>query len=223
MAPPLDVARPRRPPGGLPRLSPRLPAARRRPVPAHARLSARAALRRGPPSLDRAARRTARRPLLPRPLRAARAHQPARARRRHRHRRGAAGARADRGLLLPAGPAVPALDLRRLRGGERGVALRLAAREPLVDGRLSAAARARRRHQRYRRRGDRHDPDAALARHGHRRRRVGRRRRTGYAGRRAAARGARGVARALRAPRRGRAAASASSPTGTSTPSSSMP
>ena len=200
MAPPLGIARPGGPPGRVPGVSARVLAARRSALSADAGLPPGAALRRGPPSLDRAARRTARRPLLPRPLRAARAHQSARAGRRHRRRRGAAGARADRGLLLPAGPAVSALDLRRLRGGERGAALRLAAREPLVDGGLSATARARRRHQRDRCRGDRHDPRAALARHGHRRRGVGRRLRTGRAGRRTAARGARGAARALRAP-----------------------
>ena len=204
MAPPLDVARPRRPPGGLPRLSPRLPAARRRPVPAHARLSARAALRRGPPSLDRDAGGAGGRALLPRALRAACPHQPARAGRPDRRRRRPAGSHPDRRLLLRAGPRLPALDLRRVCGTQCRVGLHVAARKPFADGCLSAAAGPGGWHERRRRRGDRHDPCAALARHGHRRRGLGRRRELAGAARRAGARRARGAPRPLRAARRRR-------------------
>ncbi|TMA54766.1 MAG: sugar transferase [Deltaproteobacteria bacterium] len=164
MAPPLDVARPGRPPGGLPRLSPRVPAARRGAVPADARLPARAALRRGPPPLDRDARGAGGGALLPRALRAARAQQRARAGRPDRRCRGPAGARPDRRLLLRAGPRLPALDLRGVRGPQRRAALPVATRQPVVDGGLPAAAGPGGRHERRRRRGDRHDPRAARAR-----------------------------------------------------------
>ena len=204
MAPPLGVARPGGPPGRLSRLSPRLPAARRRSAAPHPGLPAGGALRPGPPSLDRHAGGPGGRPLLPRALRASRARQSARAGRHDRRGRRPPGSDPDRRLLLPAGPRLPALDLRRVRRAQRRAPLRLAAREPVADGCLPAAAGPGGRHERRRRRGDRHDPRAALARHGHRRRGLRRRCERGRAARRAPPRAARGAPGALRAARRGR-------------------
>src|SRR5437870_4735734 len=204
MAPPLGVARAGGPPGRLSRLSPRLSAARRRTAAAHPGLPAGAALRPGPPSLDRHAGGAGGCPLLPRPLRAPCARESACAGGDDRRRRGPPGPGPDRRLLLPAGPRLPALDLRGVRRAQRRAPLRLAAREPVADGRLPAAAGPGGRHQRRRRRGDRHDPRAALARHGHRRRGVRRRRERGRPARRAPPRAARGAPGALRAVRRGR-------------------
>src|SRR5439155_1724423 len=162
IAPPLGVARPGGPPGRLSRLSPRLPAARRRSAAPHPGLPAGGALRPGPPSLDRHAGGPGGRPLLPRALRASRARQSARAGRHDRRGRRPPGSDPDRRLLLPAGPRLPALDLRRVRRAQRRAPLRLAAREPVADGCLPAAAGPGGRHERRRRRGDRHDPRAAL-------------------------------------------------------------
>src|SRR5438552_2744045 len=175
MAPALGDPGRGRPAGGLPRLSARLRPAHARSPAADAGLSPRRPLRRGAPPLAGVARRAGRRPLLPRALRGARAHPAARSRGCAAGSRRAPGARAGRGLLLPPGPHVPALDLRRAGGARRDAAGRLAARQPPAPRQLPAPARAGGGHQRHRGRGDRHHPGAALARHGHRGRGGGRR------------------------------------------------
>src|SRR5207249_1318019 len=192
-----------RPAGGLPRLSARLRPAHARSPAADAGLSPRRPLRRGAPPLAGDARRAERRPLLPRALRGARAHPAARSRGCAAGSRRAPGARAGRGLLLPPGPHVPALDLGRAGGARRDAAGRLAARQPPAPRQLPAAARPGGGHQRHRGRGDRHHPGAALARHGHRGRGGGRWD-VPRGARRARARRARGPARPLPAPRGGR-------------------
>src|SRR5438876_827759 len=203
MAPALGDPGRGRPAGGLPRLSARLRPAHARPPAADAGLSPGRPLRRGAPPLAGDARRAGRRPLLPRALRGARAHPAARSRGRATGGRRAPGARAGRGLLLPPGPHVPALDLGRAGGARRDAAGRLAARQSPAPRQLPAPARAGGGHQRHRGRGDRHHPGAALARHGHRGRGGGRRH-VPRGARRARARRARGAARALPAPRGGR-------------------
>src|SRR5947208_3467639 len=203
MAPALGDPGRGRPAGGLPRLSARLRPAHARPPAADAGLSPGRPLRRGAPPLAGDARRAGRRPLLPRALRGARAHPAARSRGRAAGGRRAPGARAGRGLLLPPGPHVPALDLGRAGGARRDAAGRLAARQSPAPRQLPAPARAGGGHQRHRGRGDRHHPGAALARHGHRGRGGGRRH-VPRGARRARARRARGAARALPAPRGGR-------------------
>src|SRR5438094_646015 len=203
MAPALGDPGRGRPAGGLPRLSARLRPAHARPPAADAGLSPGRPLRRGAPPLAGDARRAGRRPLLPRALRGARAHPAALSRGRAAGGRRAPGARAGRGLLLPPGPHVPALDLGRAGGARRDAAGRLAARQSPAPRQLPAPARAGGGHQRHRGRGDRHHPGAALARHGHRGRGGGRRH-VPRGARRARARRARGAARALPAPRGGR-------------------
>src|SRR3989454_1086452 len=203
MAPALGDPGRGRPAGGLPRLSARLRPAHARPPAADAGLSPGRPLRRGAPPLAGDARRAGRRPLLPRALRGARAHPAARSRGCAAGSRRAPGARAGRGLLLPPGPHVPALDLGRAGGARRDAAGRLAARQAPAARQLPAPARPGGGHQRHRSRGDRHDPGAALARHGHRGRGGGRWD-VPRGARRARARRARGAARPLPAPRGGR-------------------
>src|SRR5881296_2114258 len=160
--------------GGLPRLSARLRPARARAPAADAGLSPGRPLRRGAPPLAGDAARAGRGPLLPRALRGARAHPAARSRGRDAGGRRAPGPRAGRSLLLPPGPHVSALDLRRAGGARRDTAGRLASRQPPAARQLPAPARPGGGHQRHRGRGDRHHPGAALARHGHRGRGGGR-------------------------------------------------
>src|SRR3989449_6905389 len=203
MAPALGDPGRGRPAGGLPRLSARLRPAHARPPAADAGLSPGRPLRRGAPPLAGDAARAGRGPLLPRALRGARCHPAARSRGRNAGGRRAPGPRAGRSLLLPPGPHVSALDLRRAGGARRDAAGRLASRQPPAARQLPAPARPGGGHQRHRGRGDRHHPGAALARHGHRGRGGGRRD-VPRAARRARARRARGAARPLPAPPGGR-------------------
>src|SRR2546426_6188 len=194
MAPALGDPGRGRPAGGLPRLSARLRPAHARPPAADAGLSPGRPLRRGAPPLAGDAARAGRGPLLPWALRGARCHPAARSRGRNAGGRRAPGPRAGRSLLLPPGPHVSALDLRRAGGARRDTAGRLASRQPPAARQLPAPARPGGGHQRHRGRGDRHHPGAALARHGHRGRGGGRRD-VPRAARRARARRARGAAR----------------------------
>src|SRR2546425_104214 len=203
MAPALGDPGRGRPAGGLPRLSARLRPAHACAPAADAGLSPGRPLRRGAPPLAGDAARAGRGPLLPRALRGARCQPAARSRGRNAGGRRAPGPRAGRSLLLPPGPHVSALDLRRAGGARRDAAGRLASRQPPAARQLPAPARPGGGHQRHRGRGDRHHPGAALARHGHRGRGGGRRD-VPRGARRARARRARGATRPLPAPRSGR-------------------
>ena len=118
--------------------------------------------------------------------------------RAHRRRRGAPGAPPDRGLLLPPGPGVPALDLRRVRRPSTPCFLlvwRLGC-SALLGG-YPRAPRAGGRDERRGGRGDRGHPRAAVARA--RRRRCRRRQPERDAARRARRRpGARAARRPAR-------------------------